>query len=286
MAQLTDLSDIINRLTGGNSGSPQTFFFIKLPFINGVSISNAATANRWQSLWLIDGAPSGGDIPVSAETCTNTTIGGLKQLNPNSDQQQWMTNFNATISQNNGIIMLYDRLVHSGGYVANTTSVQTVNTPTLTRYSGTSSVGNQILVEIYSNIGTTARILTITYTNQDGVSGKTTTVAIGSTTGNTQSAAWLPILASGDTGVRSIESVQLNGSTTTAGNFGVSIIRPIIMSDSMLNLGSNQYFVTGVPSIPEIKSGACLAFLINLTNASTGADYVNSFNGHIQLINK
>lgn len=286
MAELTDLSDIINRLTGGYSGSPQTIFFFKRPFSLGATYNASANANSWQSLWLVDGAPSGGLIPTTAETCTNSTIGGLRQNNPSVGQQQWLTNFAAQISNNNGMTLLYDRLIQMGGLSATSTAVQNVNLTGLTRYSGTSSVGNMIFVEVYSNIGTTARNLTITYTNQNGVSGRTTTISIGSSTGNTVGSAWIPNLASGDTGVQSVQSVQLAASTTTTGNFGVSIIRPIILTDSMVNIPNNQYTVIGVPSVPEIQSNACLALAIILTATSSGAEYVNFFNGHVQLINK
>lgn len=287
MAELTDLSDIINRLTGGNSGSPQTIYFFKRPFSLSSVYSNPTTSNAWQSLWLIDGTPSGGLIPSSTpQVCTNSTIGGLKQINPNTNQQQWLTNFKAQFTGVNGMVMLYDRLIHVGGLNATSTSVQNVNLSGLTRYSGDSSVGNMIFVEIYSDIGTTAINLTINYTNQNGISGRTTTITIGSSTGNTVGSAWLPNLLSGDTGVQSVESVQLNGSTTTVGNFGVSIIRPIISTQNMNNFPYNEYTIVGVPSIPEIKSDACLAFAIITTASSSLAEYVNIFNGYVQLINK
>lgn len=286
MAELTDLSDIINRLTGGSSGSPQTIYFFKRPFSLGSVFGNAAIINVWQSLWTIDGAPSGGLIPTTAETCTNSTIGGLKQNNPNSNQQQWLTNFSAQITGVDAIIMLYDRLAHMGGLSATSTAVQNVNLTGLTRYSGSSSVDNMIFVEIYSNIGTTARNLTITYTNQNGVSGRTTTISIGGSTGNTTSLAWMANFLSGDTGVQSVQSVQLDGSTTTTGNFGVSIIRPITIIEGLNNNTFNNYTIVGIPSIPEIKSDACLSLAILPSASTSGAENLNIFNGHVQLINK
>jgi hypothetical protein len=40
MAAITDLSDLINRQSGGNSGTPESVFFFKVPRVAGV----AATA--------------------------------------------------------------------------------------------------------------------------------------------------------------------------------------------------------------------------------------------------
>ena len=62
-----------------------------------------------------------------------------------------------------GILVLYDRLLHIGGLNATTTAAQTVG-GSLSRYTG--GAGNQIWVEIYTQIGTTATTITANYTNQ------------------------------------------------------------------------------------------------------------------------
>jgi hypothetical protein len=293
MSNLTDLSDLVNRLSFGSSGDPQTIFFNKSPYRLNVSAATSSAGVRgtgWKSHWTHMGIPGGGIAPTTAQILTNSTAGCFKQKNPNQGQQQWLLNFSAAI--NNGAVryrlILYDRLAHMGGLNASTTSIQNVNLSGITRYSGSESVGNMILYENYLAIGATARILTITYTNQNYVSGRTTTLPIGGTSGQSIGSAYIPNLMSGETGVISVESVQLNGSTGTAGDFGISIIRPISYGGSMGGTNSNNVFaINGIPSVPEVKSGACLATLMFLSTGTIANDtYLRYFGGYIQLINK
>jgi hypothetical protein len=109
--------------------------------------------------------------------------------------------------------------------VANVTSTQTTNLPTaaLTRY--TSGAGVFAAIEISSSgIGSTQTTGTISYTNQAGTAGQTGRFG---TIGSTTHRFYFCTLDSGDTGVRSVESVTLVTSTGTAGNFGVTLYRPL-----------------------------------------------------------
>ena len=164
--------------------------------------------------------------------------------------------------------MLYDRLLQNGGLSGTNTSAQTVG-GTLTRNTG--GEGNQIWAEIYTLIGTTATTITASYTNQAGVSGRTTkAVAIGGT-GNREAERMLPLpLQDGDTGVQAVASATLAATTGTAGSFGITVVRPLGLGlISAAALGYWRDYVAGLPGLPLIDPDACLAlsFYANSTAA-------------------
>lgn len=200
MTALTDLSDLINRASGGNSGTPENLWFYKVARDGGAA-ATATIAGRPASLWRYDGSPSAGATPTTVAIPDNTTTGGLKQADPGGGRQKWLTQF-AAAGLVAGTLILYDRLLHIGGLSGTTTTAQTVG-GTLTRY--TDGAGNMVWIEIYTIIGTTATTVTMDYTDQGGASGNTsTTVAIGGTGFREVSRVIMLPLASGDTGVQAV----------------------------------------------------------------------------------
>jgi hypothetical protein len=175
-----------------------------------------------------------------------------------------------------GSFLLYDRLYHIGGLNATLTTSQTVQgttpSPALTRNTG--GVGNMVWYEIYTIIGTTTATLTMTYTDQDGNTGQTSTINIGATNFREVTRAQRIPLAAGDTGVRAVASVQLSASTTTAGNFGITIAQPLAwIPVGAAGAGGWRDYTTGLPGIPAINPDACLG-LAYIPNASTAIELI------------
>jgi hypothetical protein len=258
MAALTDLSDLINRATGGNSGTPQNVFFHKAARIAGAA-ATATIAGRPASLWLYDGLPGAGVAPTTVAAPDNTTAGALPFASAGGGRQSWMTQAWAT-ALNAGTLILYDRLLHIGGLSGTVTTAQTVG-GTLTRNTG--GAGNIVFAEIYTIIGTTSRTITMSYTDQDGNTGQTSTaVLIGATGFREVTRAIMLPLAAGDTGVRAVADVTLSATTGTAGNFGITVGKPIAyMGVGTAGAPGWRDYVTGMPGIPEIEAGACLSLL-------------------------
>jgi hypothetical protein len=258
MAALTDISDLINRASGGNSGTPQNQFWFKAARIAGAA-ATANIAGRPASLWTYDGQPGGGVAPTAVAAPDNTTAGALPFNSAGGSRQSWMTQAWAT-GLVGGTLILYDRLLHIGGLSGTVTTAQTVG-GSLTRNTG--GAGNIVFAEIYTIIGTTARTITMEYTDQSGNTGQTSTaVAIGATGFREQTRAIFLPLAAGDTGVRAVASVTLSATTGTAGNFGITVGKPI----GYIGIGAAgapgwRDYVTGLPGIPEIEAGACLSLL-------------------------
>jgi hypothetical protein len=259
MAAIADLSDLVNRATGGNSGTPQNLFWHKQARIAGAAPA-APIAGRPASLWLYDGQPSAGVAPTTVAAPDNTTNGALKQASPGGGRQQWLTQFWAT-GLVAGTLVMYDRLLHIGSLNGTTSpGAQTVG-GTITRNTG--GIGNFIMAEIYSIVGTTGTTITASYTNTTPTAGRTTTAVVFGGTGFREvTRAIIMPLQAGDTGVTAVASTTLAASTTTAGNFGITVGKPIAYA----GVGSPgtagwRDFATGLPGLPEIESGACLSFL-------------------------
>ena len=262
MAAITDLSDLINRQTGGNSGTPENIFFHKVPRVAGVA-ATAPLSGRGCSLWTYDGMPAGGAVPTSAAIPDRTTTGAIPFTAPGGSRDKHL--IGASIAPlTAGVYLLYDRLFHIGGLDGTSTSAQTIQgspaSPALTRNTG--GAGNMAFYEIYTIIGTTSRTLTMTYTNQGGTGSRTSTINIGATSFREVTRMQRIPLAAGDFGIQSIQEIQLNGTTGTVGNFGITIAQPLawIPVGAAGTMGWRDY-TTGLPGIPVINPDACLSLM-------------------------
>jgi hypothetical protein len=165
------------------------------------------------------------------------------------------------------------------------------NVNALPRY--TNGEGVRIVLIVTAPVTSTSS-LTITYTNSDGVSGRTATANIipgaaigvcatagGGTAGTGSQASPFWPLASGDKGVRLIESVQF---ASGAGGFiCAALVKPIAsipIYEPSVPIEVNFGFERVIP--PEIKEGAYLN-LIYQAVATTA--FVGNFRGEFIFIN-
>lgn len=261
MGAIADLSDLINRVSGGNNGNPQ-HLWTWIDSRIGAAAGTTPVAGEFTSLWRYNATRGGcGAIPTVAENPTRATAGALKQANASGGRELHLLGIEGWSSQV-GSIVLYDRLAHIGGLSGALTISQTVNLST-TRYNTQATCdGVRIAVEIYSQIGGTSTTITASYTNQDGTSGRTTQPVVLGGAGNrdAERLQFLPLQA-GDTGVLSVQSVILSASTGVTGNFGITLIKDLVMATcSVSSTGFQRDCVTGLPSIPKVEADACLAW--------------------------
>jgi hypothetical protein len=268
MAAITDLSDLINRQSGGNSGTPENIFFHKVPRVAGVA-ATAPIAGRGCSLWTYDGMPAGGAVPTSGAIPDRTTQGAIPFTAPGGSRDKHL--IGASIAPNvAGVFLLYDRLFHIGGLSGTSTSAQQIQddpaSPALTRNTG--GAGNIAFYEIYTIIGTTSTTLTMTYTNEGGT-GSTSTINIGATNFREVTRMQRIPLAAGDSGIQAIEQIQLTATTGTLGNFGITIAQPLawIPVGAAGTMGWRDY-TTGLPGIPVIDPDACLSLMFIPSSAT------------------
>lgn len=138
--------------------------------------------------------------------------------------------------------------------------------PPLTRPDNTGA-NNELWIEWYGATGSSQYNLSVIYKDQLG-NPQTTTFAfpLSPVVGQMYP---VPLVA-GSTGVRSITSVQLSGSTGTAGNFGLTILRRLGEIVCMMAATGDTLdpFALGLPTI---DTSACL-FLFGLASATTIPD--------------
>lgn len=263
MTAFADLSEFVNRITGGNSGLPESIFYHKESRVAGAAAA-APIAGRWSSLWEYEGIPSHGSPPGAVAAPTNATAGSLKQVSPGGGRQKWLSSIQAGLTAA-GTVLVYDRLLHISGLDGTSTGAQTVG-GSLTRNTG--GPGNQIWAEIYTQIGASSTTITASYTDQDGNAGQTTAaVAIGNT-GLREAQRMIPLsLAAGDYGVRAVASCTLAATTGTAGNFGITVLRPLaVIGVSLTGIVSVRTFLDGW-NMPD-ASAMCISAMY-LPNATT-----------------
>lgn len=269
MAALASLDDIINRLTGGAGAFEHLSFFIDNRIASGAA--TATVAGRASSLWRYNKFPGGeGAVPSTAAVPVNDTNGALFQADPGGGREKWLLGIDTNIINSVGGLLLYDRLSHQGGLSGTVTTAQTTNLPTAALTRNTGGVGNRIFLEIYTAIGATNTTVTASYTNQAGTSGRTTKAASVGGTGLNEATRMIELpLQDGDTGVQAVASVTLAATTGTAGNFGVTLARPLISTvQGGTGVGSGRDLIAGLPSITELDTDACLAFIF-YPNATT-----------------
>lgn len=264
MTAIASLDSLINNLTGGGAVAPKHLWAYIDARVQAAA-PTAPVAGRINSLWQYNKTNgANGAVPpalASAAAPTSATIGAWPVSDPTGGRQNWLLGFEAAMNAT-GALVLYDRLVHCTGASGIVTGAQGITGGAVTRYTGAESVGNKIQIEIHTAIGGTATTATVSYTNQAGLGGRTTkAVAIGGTGLQTATSIIQCPLQDGDTGVQSVQSVALAGTTATQGAFGVLIVRPLgVCISGGLASGGIRDMIAGLPSMPEIKSGACLFF--------------------------
>lgn len=181
------------------------------------------------------------------------------------------------IASFSGVLMIADLLATYRGLPANTAVAQDLSTvgsaagrSVLPRY--TDGRGVRIFGDVTTALGATPVSLQLSYTNELGTSGKvstSTTVASAPQTRSINVPSRDPFfglpLASGDKGVRSIQTAQLSGTTGAAGVYSLILYRPLMTlqvqqfgTANTANYGQNVSL--GEVFTPEILPGAVLVF--------------------------
>jgi hypothetical protein len=220
-------------------------------------------------------------------TCTESTgngtqIFGIPHGGNVSPSVKHLLNMNAwgtAATAVPGTLTLIDMQGYYPGLSNNTTSAQTmVGTPTL-RY--TNGEGVRAYMVQTATGGSGAQNIAMSYTDQGGTAGNTLPVTVACTASSgvgrinhsgvaaNNYGPFLP-LASGDTGIRSIQTVTMSAATT--GTFAMVLARPLAsITLSVAGLMTEKDLLNQIPSLPVIKDGACLTWIWNAGAATATA---------------
>lgn len=267
---------------------------------NKITGASAYAAGRWYDMGMLNSMPvanAWAGTALNWVTCTETTgngtqIFGMPHGGNVSPSKKHLLNMNAwgtAATSVPGTLMLVDLQGYYPGISNNTTSAQTlVGTPTL-RY--TNGEGVRAFMVQTAVAGATAQNIALSYTDKAGNAANALPVTVACTAGaiaghisHSGTAAnnygpFLP-LASGDTGIRSVQTVTMSAANT--GTFALCLARPLAtITLSVAGLMTEKDLLNQIPSLPEIKDGACLVWLYG-AGAATAAS--TTFAGGIEVV--
>jgi hypothetical protein len=179
----------------------------------------AVGALNMHSFFLNTGIPGAATQNATLNGAALTSLAGqIPYTNPPGGQNAYLSRVVVTANVA-GLLKIYDRLWHNGGYTITTTGAQSTTFPGLPARdrSGTTD-GDGVLIGLECSVATTngANVTntTISYTNQAGTAGRTGTMTAWPAGAN--AGTFVPFnLAAGDTGVRSVQSLSLGTSYVT-----------------------------------------------------------------------
>lgn len=254
----------------------------KIP-IYKASVANMA-AGYICSLWRAVGSPlwPQGAIPGAAAICNDNTVGGvvLPSFGANTGRLYRFAPVGITI----GTFMAYERLAHMGGLNGTLATAQTVNLDPASAIAAgrASQLEIEWFVEIYTDIGTTAANLTVTYTDVNDVSGKT--VVLTGFTGASplnRSGRCVQIVPNDGIQIKTIQSVTLSVNSGTAGSFGITARKKLTSVGQLVAAVLSPSVDAISIGMPEFKDTACLEMLVICSTTSTGIIYGDMVYGQV-----
>ena len=287
----SSMDDLISEITAGKFNRADW---------NKITGAAAYTAGRWYDLSSLNGTPVANSFAGTALTWTacdestgnGTDIFGIRHGGNVTPDGKHLLNAMANTAVATGVpsqLMLVDLCGYWPGINMNLATAQTLSgTPSL-RY--TNGNGVRAFLTIRTTSGATAHNVNISYTDQAGNTGNTLPVTVACTasaitphithsgTAANNYGPFLP-LANGDTGIRNVASVTISAASG-AGTAALVLAKPIMTIPLMaVSIASERDFVNSLPSLPEIKDGACLTWLY-FSGAATAAN--SNFYGSLEM---
>lgn len=211
---------------------------------------------------------SAGAAPASTGVALDrTSTGAIPIIAPSGTT--YVSSFEgvSTIAQT---LILADRLVEFGGLSGIVTGAQAVSALSLPARAST-ALDVELWLEIYTAAGSTASAsVTASYTNQSGTAGRTATL-IGGLPGSGApiNRSYQFSLQAGDSGVQSVQNLNLGTSTGTAGNIGLVLRRSLLTGPiAAPAVGFIQGWAE--TDLQIVGDNACLELLTMATTTSTG----------------
>jgi hypothetical protein len=240
---------------------------------NFFKVSSTTVAGRGWAMFRNNGVPIGGSTPSTTGVALDRTTQGALAIPSPSNTTYLLNAQYANVGQNQ--LVLFDRLVETGGLSSIVTTAQTVNSASLPARN-TSGANVQLWAEIYSNLGGTASAtVTATYTNSSGVGSRTATLIGGFPGSLTANTSLQLTLQAGDTGVQSVQSFRTQTSSGTAGNFGIVLRQNLCwmtptLASSTINGATYGYVETAMTIVPD---AACVEILMIPGTTTSGLLY-------------
>lgn len=266
MPGATSRDDIINELT--TNGKRDEFVFNKL-------CPNACVVGQIDSLWKGTGFPGAGSNPATTpgdvhDSDASSNVVGAMWFPDRSTDLRYLLKISVLADQA-GTLILYDRLAGVSGISLTSTGAKTVNSGSLSRYSGTDAVNNEAWLEMTTAITTNSLTANLgSYTSADGSTAQVGGTVV-TTTANGTIGKIIPLpLAAGKRGVRSVEAgLTVGGTAPAAGVANLLIVRRLAQIPCTANIANNVSFLDDELSLPQIFDNATLGLAWQATGTTT-----------------
>lgn len=268
----SSMDDLVSEISSGK--------FLRTDW-NKITGGAAYTANRWYDFSSLNGYPIANAFPGTAlawQSCNETAGNGTQifglphggAVTPDTKHVLNVSAISAVATAVPSQLMLVDMQGYWPGISVNSAVAQNLTgTPTL-RY--TNGAGVRAFFVTTTTTGATAHNIAISYTNQAGTAGRTLPVTVSCTASaipphisHSGAAAnnygpFLP-MASGDTGIQNVASVTFSAASG-AGAGALVLARPLLtLPLTTAGVAAERDLLNQLPSLPQIKDGACLVWL-------------------------
>jgi hypothetical protein len=265
----------ITTAEGALAGMKQPRFMVK----NGTSTVAVAAAKLY-STWYAPGSPGASLAPTAGLTgqpyvSTDPTYTGssFPRTNPVSGNS-YIGRFSVSAT-NTGTAILADRIWANNGISPTATTLQTINSSAFPGrdLNGTANgEGYFCAIEWVVNSGAGTPTYTLIYTNSANVPNRTTTLV--SAASPRAGTFELFDLQDGDTGIKSIQSIQANA-THTSGTLSLVVYRPLLMLEvPAINTACSVDFLTS--GFPRLWNDTVLQ-LLWFPSTTTATTFIASY---------
>ena len=224
-------------------------------------------AASWFSVFDLAGSPGAGVLAGTSTAAgvvpTDATAGcpTIDAFGASALGYLWQLEYGCSVACR---LKLFDMVFKAGAYAFNAAQALTGQPSYASRMPGGSYSNTQIWIEAVTAF-TGNLTVTITYTNQSGVTGRTATRAMG--TALTVGRLMQVPLQAGDAGVQAITNVA--GTVATAGTFNVLVLRPLWSGRCRTANDGDVHDFTKT-GMPQVFADSALFLAVAADSTSTG----------------
>jgi len=283
----SSIDDLINEMTTNGKKWRADF--------NKTVANGAYSAGAWYDLSVLSGSPVANTYSGTALTAQapdeSSGWGIYHGGNVSTDTKHLIkaVAIGNTATASPGTLLLVDVCLYYPGINTTLATQQNMtNSTSLTRYTNGVGLRPYMVMTVASGANTPS--LAMSYTRQD-TGGTDTGRALGATTNLVASSGigrfphsgiaannrgpFLP-LQSGDTGIRSVQSVTITTPHATTGTAALVLCRPLVeIPLGIANVPTIMDFLTQVPSLPQVADGACLNLLYQPAGAAANGSIIS-----------
>lgn len=252
---------------------------LRVGYLKSTALAAGTVQGSFVSYWSTVGLPgAGSNNPGNITTGvvpTDSTAGALTLPVIAAGQTMYLSqaHCNTPSSSANNVsgFVLYDRLWHAGQFSASSLGTTTLTPTALTRPNST-GLQTEVWLECAVAGSASATTVSLSYTNSSGTSGRTASGLEDITTLTSDKVGNIHrfVLAAGDYGVQSIQSITFGGATNAAGKWNLIILRRVatLLACPFVSFGCIGMLDAFHVGLPQVYANACLAWMGPSSSAS------------------